>query len=419
MNIVFLTQYYRPEVAAAASRLSDLARRLAARGHRVDVVTAVPSYPGTEVFPEYRRRAPVTEVMEGVTVHRSALYVARRRTFSRRLRSYLSFAGHAALLGRRRVRTADIVLMESPPLFLAPTGVYLARRLHARLVANISDLWPQTAVALGMVRSQLLTRWAGRLEAWMYRQASLVTAQTEGIVASIRERFPDRSVRLFPNGVACEAYAGPLDRQGVRAELGWRDDQLVLAYTGLLGHGQALSQVIDAAKLLEHVGGLHFALIGDGPCRDDLKARARDHRLPNLAFYPVQPSARMPHVHAATDAGLVTLARHKLFQDARPSKLFEVMAAARPVILAAAGESVHLVMDASGGPAGLVAEPENPSDLAAKVLMLLADREEAARMGQRGRRHAFARFDRGRIAAHVEALFVALLRDAPLPEWAA
>jgi glycosyltransferase involved in cell wall biosynthesis len=405
MRLALLTQYYPPETGAPQNRLSDLARRLVARGHRVEVLTALPSYPGDHILPEYVGREDSVEDRDGVRVARVGLFVPRRKTFPSRLANYLSFAGNAALRGPGMLSRCDVLMMESPPLFLALAGIPLSRRLGARLVVNVSDLWPQSVVALGMMRPGPALWPAHLLEALMYRSAALVTGQTEGIVEDVRRRFPRTRVALYPNGVDVDAYEPPLDRAGVRREFGWPDALFVVGYAGLLGHSQALGQVLDAARLLAGRHDLHLALFGEGPCREELQARIAGEGIDNVRLYPRQPAERMPHVQAAFDAGLVPLARGRLFEGARPSKMFEVMAAARPLVLCAAGEAVRVMNAAPGGPAGVVA-PEEPRRLAEQVSLLLADRTAAAAMGQRGREHALRNFDREAIAGRVETLLV-------------
>lgn len=413
MRLAILTQYYPPETGAPQNRLSDLARRLAARGHDVQVLTALPNYPGDAVLPEYRGRANTVEVVDGVRVARVGLLVPRRKTFARRMACYLSFTLNARRHGPRLLAPADVLLMESPPLFLALAAVGLAKALGARLVTNVSDLWPQSAVELGVIGPGVMLGAALRLEAWMYRRSALVTAQTEGIVEDIQRRFPETHPVLFPNGVDVEAYDRPLDRSGVRRAFGWGDDLFVLGYTGVFGHAQALDQILDAARLLGDLEGVHFALIGDGPCREALERRITAERLQAVRLYPRQPASRMPHVQAALDAAVVPLRRGHLFEGARPSKMFEVMAAAKPVILCARGEAEAIVAGAEGGPAGIVVPPEEPVELAAAVRSLLLKRDEGLEMGRRGQQLVRQRFDRGVTAIEMEKVLLRLVADRP------
>lgn len=410
MRIAILTQYYPPETGAPQNRLSDLARRLVARGHDVQVLTALPNYPGNAVLPEYRGRQNTVEMLDGVRVARVALVVPRRKTFAGRMASYLSFAANARLRGPRLLNPVDVLLMESPPLFLALGGVGLARALGARLVTNVSDLWPQSAVELGVIGPGPLLAAARRLEAWMYRRSALITAQTEGIADDIRRRFPDQRVVLFPNGVDVDAYDAPLDRGGVRKQFGWPDESFVIGYAGVFGHAQALDQVLDAAKLLGDPEAIHFSLFGDGPCRQALERRLAVERIPSVRIYPRQAAERMPALQAAFDAGVVPLRRGRLFEGARPSKMFEIMAAGRPVVLCARGEAKAIIDDADGGPAGIVVPPEEPAELAAAVRSLVLKRDEAVEMGCRGQDLVRRRFDRAAIAIDMEKVLLEVAR---------
>jgi glycosyltransferase involved in cell wall biosynthesis len=409
MRLALLTQYYPPETGPAQNRLSDLARRFVGFGHRVEVLTTLPSYPGDEVLPAYRGRENMVEVMDGVRVARVGSYVPKEKTFTRRMANYLSFAGNAALRGPWLLHRADVLLMESPPLFLALAGIPLARLLGARLWVNVSDLWPRSAVELGMIGPGPALRAAEALEAAMYRSAAVVTGQTEGIVEDIRARFPRARVALHPNGVDVAAFRQPLDRAALRREFGWPDDLFVIGYAGLMGYAAAADQVVAAAELLRDLPRVHFAFFGHGPCKRDMEEHTARAGLTNVRFYPHQPTERMPHLQAAFDAGLATLCRARLCEGTRPAKMFEIMAASRPLVLTGRGE-VRRIFDATpGGPPGVIAPPEEPAVLAQQIRALVADPAAAAAMGRRGRDYVFAEFDREVITRRTESLVRATL----------
>lgn len=409
MKLTILTQYYPPETGAPQNRLSDLAKRLAANGHRIEVLTALPNYPGNVVFPEYRGKHGLVEMRDGVRVARVGLYVPKQKSFTRRLANYLSFAWNAMRFGRQLLSpSADVLLWESPPIFLGVAAVFLAHRIGARLVMNVSDLWPQSVVELGLIGNGPALWASRRLEAWLYRKANLITAQTEGIVDDIRGRFPGKPIELFPNGIDVATFARILARDDTRRELGWARDVVVFGYAGVLGHAQALGQVLDAARLLPPSLPVHFAFFGSGPCRDELAARIDREGIRNAAVYSHQPSERMPHIQSAMDVGLVPLARGKVFEGARPSKMFEVMAAGRPVLLCGAGEAARILCGGEAGPAGVAVPAEAPDALAEAVKWLTTNRRAAAEMGERGRKHVFGHFDRRAIAGKLEDRLLAL-----------
>jgi glycosyltransferase involved in cell wall biosynthesis len=403
MRIGIVTQYFPPETGAPQNRLFDLAKRLAGKGHAVQVLTALPNYPGDSIFPEYEKRGEHSEIMSGVLVHRLRPYVPRRKTMVGRLACYLSFALRARQKGPRLLRGVDVVLMETPPLFLALAAVRIARSLCIPLVVNVSDLWPRSAVDLGIVKPGLLVSLAEVLERWMYRSADLITGQTEGIVRDIKFRHPDKNIELFPNGVDLEEFT-PGDCTEVREQFGWQPDEFVVGYAGVLGHAQALNQVLSAAGLLAGRPKVRIAIFGDGPCREELKARLTAENLLRVSIYgPVQRDF-MPGLQRAFDAGLVPLARGSVFQGARPSKMFEIMASARPVILCARGEAPDLLNMGIAGPAGITVPPEDPPALAGAIRFLCENREYGRQMGHNGRNLVTTSFDRSVIAGQIGEL---------------
>lgn len=414
MHLAIISQYYPPETGAPQNRLSDLARRFVARGHTVQVLTALPNYPGTAIYPDYAGRANMTEMLDGVRVSRVGLYVPRKKTFLPRLCNYLTFALNARRRGAGLLAKPDLVLLESPPLFIALAAVPLARQWRAKLVVNISDLWPRTVVDMGMLRPGLALWTAEKLELWMYNNAQLITGQTEGIVQDIERRFPKKSVALYPNGVDLRRYNGQLNRAQLRAEFGWRDDQFVIGYTGVLGHAQALNRALDAAARQRDYPQIHWAFFGHGPCREQLERKILAEEIRSARIYPHQPQEKIPHLQAAFDAGLVPLAQGKVFEMARPSKMFEIMAAGRPLVLCARGESVRILNAPLDGPAGVVAAPEDADDLARQVLHLVQNPDLARAMGIRGQTLVCQQFDRQAIALKMEGIFQDLLeKSAP------
>ncbi len=312
--------------------------------------------------------------------------------------TYVSFGVMALVLGSLFIRGVDLLIWESPPLFLGPFAKALALLKRAKCVMNVSDLWPESAVALGLVEpDSLATKMAERLELWLYRHSDAVTGQTEGIVAAIVERVPDVAVKLFPNGVDVRMFSPtPPDPQFVRRfDL---EGKFVIGYGGIIGYAQALDQALDAAVLLNNQPDIVFALFGDGPLRRELIERSKQLGLKNLRFLPRQNRSDMPKVISLWNVGLVPLADHPLFAGARPSKMFELMGMAKPMIFCGKGEGAAIIENSG---CGLVVPPEQPRRLADAIRRLRTAPEELNRMSQRARKLAVEEFDRSQIATRV------------------
>jgi glycosyltransferase involved in cell wall biosynthesis len=402
MNLLFLTQYYPPETGAAQNRISDLARRLAAWGHNVTVLTALPSYPKGEIFEGYRGKLAFEENIDGVRVLRVWTYTTKSKGFVRRLMNYFSFVLGSILVGAAKSGPQDILIVESPPLFLGLSGLLLSKLRHSKMVFNVSDLWPESAVSLGMLRSKLLIRLATALEEFIYRRSDLITGQTQGIVDNISIRMPAIPVALITNGVDVDTFSIDLNaaRARIRRDLGM-EGEFVVGYAGLHGLAQGLDTVLQAADRLRGQENILFAFFGDGPEKIRLTEVAREKALANVRFYPPQPKANMPSIMAAFDASIVPLKRLDLFRGALPCKLFESMAAAVPVIVSIEGEARALVEQAG---AGICVRAEDAVQMADAILKLRRNPALRISLGNSGRKYVMGNYSRGTIAKRFDRL---------------
>lgn len=411
MKLAILTQYYPPEVGAPQARLSAIAEGVVRRGHEVTVLTAKPNYPGGRVRPGFPGLV-AREKSGGVTILRTLIYPTQRADLVHRLSCYFSFVASSAVVGTLLLESPDYLLVESPPLFLGLSGLWLAWAKSARLIFNVSDLWPESAVRLGLIEpGSAGHRWSELLEGHCYRRAWLVTGQTGAIVADVQRRFPAVRTYHLPNGVDTARFrpgaGGPPATAG----------PCTVVYAGLLGLAQGLDQLIDAAVALRDDPGLEFVLAGDGPCRGALTARVAKERLERVSFLDQQPHAAVPALLGA--AGIIVVPLHRSFGDAVPSKLFEALSSGRPVVVIASGEAARIVRESD---AGIVVPPGDPDSLIAALRRLAGDPGLRERLGTNGRAAALRRFDRDRIVEDFTALLEAGLapaRTAPLSNPAA
>ncbi|NLF43322.1 MAG: glycosyltransferase family 4 protein, partial [Bacteroidales bacterium] len=180
MKLAILTQYFPPETGAPQNRLYELAQRLLKEGIEITVLTAMPNYPQMKVFNEYIGKKYVYEDMEGIKVHRTGIYVSQSRSVVSRLLNYFSFVWTSYWTGRRKLDTYDFLLVESPPLFLGISGWLLSKKCKAKMIFNVSDLWPESAEKLNIINNRFFLWIAYKLEAFLYKKSTLVTGQTQG-----------------------------------------------------------------------------------------------------------------------------------------------------------------------------------------------------------------------------------------------
>jgi len=363
-----------------------MARHLSASGHTVDVLTAMPHYPEMRIVPEYRRRWFYRERIGGCDVIRSWIYVSAKRSVVSRLLNYFSFTATSILASLRLQWRYDVVFCESPPLFLGMSGYLISRTKQAKLILNVSDLWPDSVQMLGVVTSRSLLSLAGRLERFLYRRSHMVTCQTQGIVAQVMLRAPGQRVYWLPNGVDEELLDTDRDQEW-RIRHGFRDEEFLILYAGIIGLAQGLDVVLDAAKLIEPGRRIRFLVLGDGPEKERLMARARDEGIDNVRFIARVPRSAVSRILSAMDATVIPLRKLDLFEGAIPSKIFESLAMGKPVLLGVDGEARRLFIDRGRG--GLHFEPGNARALAKAAISLCDTPKLVAQLGANGR--AFVR----------------------------
>ncbi len=403
MRILILTQYFPPETGAPQNRLFELAVRLRANGIQVEVLTALPNYPEMKIFPAYLGKKYVKEEMSGITVHRTTIYVAQSKSIVKRLLNYFSFVRSSWKRGKK-FEKFDFVLCESPPLFLGYTAMKLSRKLNAKLIFNVSDLWPESAVKLGIVTNKFLLKMAYRLEAKIYRRSFLITGQTQGIVSDIKKRFPEKDVYWLPNGVDLKRYDPTTVKGcGFRQKNGIAPDDLVFFYGGIIGHAQGLEVILSAAEKFLNEKKVHFVIMGSGPLKNELKAIAERKALHNVLFADPVGRTEIGSIISEMDASIIPLKKIDLFTGAIPSKIFEVLAMEKPILLGVDGEARSLFIDQ--GNSGWFFEPENTEELCKCIREIVINPELLRTKGQNGRNFVAQKFNRDKIAqAFIEEL---------------
>lgn len=409
MRVLFITPYFPPEVGAAQTRIHELAVRLARLGSQVSILTTFPNYPSGIVPPGWRGKRFCKCEERGLTVYRVWSYAAPNRGFMKRIAAHLSFAFFASLATLVMPRS-DVAVIESPPLFDGFTGLFVNLFRRTPYAFTVSDLWPESAVQMGMLENKFLIWASKRIELAFYRRAAVVLALTAGIQRKIiAEGISPFKVVLFRNSVDCDFFHPGLSTDRIRAELGFTDSEFIALYAGNLGHAQNLDTILEAAAQLRKHRDVRILLAGDGAESERLKQKARSMQLNNVLFVASMPKTRMPELVNVAGCVLVPLRDLEIFQGALPTKLFEAMATAKPVVLSVRGEAAELLQEAK---AGHCVPPESASEISKAVIALYHDAKQASEMGKRGRDFVQRHFSRDARAQELSAVLKAANRAA-------
>jgi glycosyltransferase involved in cell wall biosynthesis len=410
-RVAILTQYYAPEIGAPQTRLGETARGLREAGWSVDVVTTPPHYPDGRILDRYggwRRRK---ESVDGITVHRLPMWARPNRGFWNRIVDQASFAT-TALAARAVFARADVLIVESPPLFLGLTGRALRRLTGRPYLFHVADPWPDFPIAMGALRSRSLRKIAYAIEATAYAGATLITTVTEPLVHRL-EMKPGAAgkVRLLANGVDLGRFDPSADAVAARAALDWPEARLTIVYAGTIGLAQGVATLVEAVAPLAEVGVV-LHLVGAGVSTEPIRASLHERGIGNVFLHQAVAATQVPRVLAAADAVVITLRGGPLYEESLPTKLVEGLAAGRPLLVSASGEASRIVGRAG---AGLHVPPEDPPALRHAIEHMLVD-PDRTRMGRAGRATAEVLFDRRRITAQLITYLEEVLEASPHDE---
>ncbi|HEX4945300.1 MAG TPA: glycosyltransferase family 4 protein [Blastocatellia bacterium] len=368
MKITFLCQYFPPEMGAPSARTYEHARHWASLGHDVTVITGFPNHPTGIIRPEYRGHFAKREKVDGINVLRTWIYCAANKGFARRVLNFLSFFVSSWLLGAFMTRRPEIVVGTSPQFFCAVAAYVLSCIKRVPFVFEVRDIWPQSAVELGVLRNPWIIRVLEAIEMFLYRRAALIVIVAESSRPYLIARgIAPEKIKMIPNGIDAQYLALASESgESIRAESDLQE-KFVVSYIGTHGMSHALDTVLRAAKELEAAPDVHFLLVGEGAEKDNLKKLAEDLQLRNVTFVKEQPRERLLAFYRASDVSLVPLRRLPIFKKVLPSKMFELMGVGCPIICSVEGEAAALIERAKSG---ICIEPENIAALVATIRQL-------------------------------------------------
>ena len=397
MRIVWVCQYFAPEIGAPQARLLEMSRVFVREGHSVAAVTCFPNHPTGELRPGDRGVRARRDEIDGISVFRCRSHVTPNRGFVRKTWSHVTFALSAfgGLRRAAREERPDVVVISSPTFFVVATTWLWSRLRGVPWVFEVRDLWPGVFVELGVIRNRLLIWLLERVELFLYRRADRVVPVTERFADDIVRRGVDRAkVAVVTNAVDEQRYApGPRDEELARAN--GLEGKFVVLYLGAHGISHALSRVLDAAALLRDRPDVRLVFVGEGAEKAMLQQRAAELGLENVLFLPGVAKDDVLRWYRLADVGLVPLRDVKIFHTFIPSKMFELMACGLPVVASVAGESRE-ILERSGG--ACIVDPEDAEAIAREVRVLEAEPDLRRRLGEAGRRFVLERYTRSRLA---------------------
>lgn len=382
-------------MGAPSARVFELSRRWVQQGHSVTVLTGFPHHPTGKIPPRYKQHIFKREVNSGIQVVRTYVFPTANKGFFKRILSYLSFMFSAIVLGSWNTGKPDVIIATSPQFFVAIAGYVLSRLKGTPFIFEVRDLWPESIVQLGQLKQRWVIRLLEAIEVFLYRQAAKIVVVAESsIPILVKKGISPEKIAVIKNGVDLTLFDPAKKEPQLRRNLGL-EGKFVVSYIGTMGLSHALDKVLETARLLQSESNIHFLLIGEGAEKERLLQLREKYQLNNVTFLDQIDKERLPYYYSLSDLILVTLRKLPLFQCVIPSKIFEIMAMGRPILISVDGEARKLVERAQ---AGRFVEPENPDAMRHAILELWQHPDILQRIGENGRRFVEQNFDRNKLA---------------------
>lgn len=387
MNILYISQYYPPEMGAPSARVSELSKYWVKMGHNVTVITGMPNHPTGIIHPTYKWEYFKEEEHLGIRVLRVFLYVAPNKGVFKRIISFLSFMVTSLVVGLL-MKTPDIIIATSPQLFVGLSGLLIAKLKRRPFIFEVRDIWPQSAVDLGIIRNRFVIRLMEMLEKELYQKSDAIVTAVSDMSVHISAKTNPSKIFYIPNAVDIERFESAPD-----IEFDWRrdnNDKFIIGYIGTIGLAHGLNIVIECAKKMRDKN-VAFVLIGEGADKQHLKELLQAENISNVYIEDQISLDSVPSAFRQIDAGLVHLRDVPIMQGALPSKIFEIMAAGIPVLAGIKGHGRKFINEHK---VGLCFEPEDPDDMKLRIEELLRKPDTCKEYGNNGLKIIKAEYNR-------------------------
>ena len=377
MHVFLITQYFPPEIGAAATRWGDYVKILTQKGHRVTVLCEMPNYPLGTYFPGYKRQGVKREnVSPKLTIIRSFAWANDRSSAIKKLGHYIIFM-FSAFINALKIKNYDVLIISSPPLFAGVIGAIISKLKSIHFFLDIRDLWPESVMALGEVKSKWVFNMGKKLESFIYKSTNGYILTVPGFKHHFNKYYSEQlnkpMINLI-NGVSNTFFdlAQKYDRIP--------EKRFTVLYSGNMGLAQGLESLIKAANILQKYP-IDFKFVGSGVKRKELIIKAEKLGLKNVVFLPVQKKEELIKLIKKASVCLVPLKNDPLFRNAIPSKMFEYMACGRPVIASISGEVEKILNSAKSGS---IAMAEDANSIAVSILYYYNNRGKIIEQGRNG-----------------------------------
>ncbi len=406
MHILYIHQYFATPRGSTGTRSYEFARRWASKGYKVTMLTT-----GAQLTNQDLAKAKglffKRFTIDGIDVLVLSIPYRQQMGIFKRCLSFLAFLLIASVVVVF-MKKVDIIYATSTPLTIGIPAVVAKWFKRKKFIFEVRDQWPETPIEMGIIRNRILIKLLLWLERIIYRNSAAIVTISDAMAEEIKLMVGEgKPVYVIPNGTDLDFFRPDINGDAIRKQKHW-DDKLVLVHAGAMGRINGLEFVIDVAEKLKDYQNILFVLIGEGSRKDTLKSMVKERDLKNVEICPSMPKKQLPAVFAAADIILATIGKFPIIEKhASLNKFYDGLGSGKPVLLNYSGWQREFLEEKS---AGFGCTLCNIGEFVERVLYLNSHRKELLKVGQNARRIAEAKFDRNKLADHLETVLLEVIR---------
>ncbi|MDM5157392.1 glycosyltransferase family 4 protein [Bacillus sp. DX1.1] len=376
-KILMITQNFYPEIGSAANRMKNIYLELEKKGYEVTVLTSDPSYPNRNLYkdPSYWGNGDIEK--DTIRIHPKMRKYTRN--LFRRLMLYIEVALRFILAICKDKEKYDYVFVSTPSIFVAVTGMFAKKRMKAKLILDVRDLWPESLIGVGFFNKKWILKIAYKLENSIYHAADQIIINSKGFFSYIVSKgIEPKLISFIPNSLTEEELSiVPKENNS---------DNLTIIYTGNIGLAQDITKLISVAEYLQDYKNITFKIIGYGYKKNDIEERIQNKTLSNIEL--IKPKNREETLAevAAADIAYVSLVEQDVFKKVLPGKVIDYMSMKKPIVADVDGYAKEVIEEAE---CGFVAENRTVNELGDYIIKLANDKQLQKQLGKNGYRYAF------------------------------
>ncbi|MED3125312.1 glycosyltransferase family 4 protein [Bacillus wiedmannii] len=376
-KILMVTQNFYPEIGSASNRMKNIYLELNERGYDVKILTSDPSYPNRNLYKDSSYWYDENIEQNIVRIHpKTRKYT---RNLFRRLMLYIEVAVRLILAICKDKEKYDYIFVSTPSIFIPVAGMFAKRKMKAKLIVDVRDLWPESLIGIGFFNKKWILKFAYKLEYKIYHAADNIIINSEGFYSYISSTgiSPNR-ISFMPNSLTEKELTTVPKRKN--------SDQLTVIYTGNIGLAQDIKKLILIAEYLKEYKNISFKIIGYGYQKRELGESIEAKQLPNMQL--IEPKNREDTLAEIVNADIayVSLVEKDVFKKVLPGKVMDYMSMRKPIVADVAGYAKEVIEEAQ---CGFVTEDRTVAELSDYIIKLAQDKQLRNRLGENGYQYAF------------------------------